>query len=468
MKTTPRSSEPSLLETLGIHGLDGLDAVLAASLATEAPLLLIGPHGSGKTLLLNRVAEVLGLSHRHYNASLVNFDDLVGFPVPADGKVTYLQTPATIWEAESVFFDEISRCRPEVQNKLFPIIHERRVQGLPLPCLRLRFAAMNPPAGTGDHQDYIGTEPLDVALADRFPFIVKVPSFSDLSLQAQRRILNSIDWQKTDAETRLPAVVRKTRELIPTLHQCESAVVTEYTIVFAQSLRKSGHPVSTRRAALIVQNIIAVRAASIALETGSSREDDLCLAISVSIPDVAWGNLLEAATLLAAHRVAWEAASVPDDDLIRRLLFEPDPVERIALSLKEGVPSEVRTQALSDAFADLTLDERLVVAGLVMPALARRTDIPAATLEAIASCYARIAGGGKTRIVSGMGASDWKRSILSAELPRLDPEKEKDRLLACCATALMKEDFKFSFDHLAAFHDSARARLFPGLIEEAA
>jgi hypothetical protein len=32
----------------------------------------------------------------------------------------------------------------------------------------------------------------------------------------------------------------------------------------------------------------------------------------------------------------------------------------------------------------------------------------------------------------------------------------------------MKEDFKFSFDHLAAFHDSARARLFPGLIEEAA
>ena len=27
MKTTPCSSEPSLLETLGIHGFDGLDAV---------------------------------------------------------------------------------------------------------------------------------------------------------------------------------------------------------------------------------------------------------------------------------------------------------------------------------------------------------------------------------------------------------------------------------------------------------
>jgi MoxR-like ATPase len=31
-----------------------------------------------------------------------------------------------------VFIDEISRCRPEVQNKLFSLIHERCVQGLPL------------------------------------------------------------------------------------------------------------------------------------------------------------------------------------------------------------------------------------------------------------------------------------------------------------------------------------------------
>jgi hypothetical protein len=31
-----------------------------------------------------------------------------------------------------VFIDEISRCRPEVQNKLLSLIHQRRVQGLPL------------------------------------------------------------------------------------------------------------------------------------------------------------------------------------------------------------------------------------------------------------------------------------------------------------------------------------------------
>ena len=110
-------------------GITSSRSILAA-LATESPLLLIGPHGSAKTLVLTRLAEALGLAHRHYNASLLNFDDLVGFPVPENGRLVYLQTPATIWDAESVLFDEISRCRPELQNKLFPIVHERIVQGV--------------------------------------------------------------------------------------------------------------------------------------------------------------------------------------------------------------------------------------------------------------------------------------------------------------------------------------------------
>ena len=69
--------------------------------------------GTAKSLLLGRVAAALELSFRHYNASLLNFDDLVGFPVPApDRTLEYLKTPAAIWGAGAVIFDEISRCRP--------------------------------------------------------------------------------------------------------------------------------------------------------------------------------------------------------------------------------------------------------------------------------------------------------------------------------------------------------------------
>ena len=71
----------SLLRELGIVGWDQIEPAVVAAVAAELPLLLVGPHGSAKTMLLGRLADCLGLEHRQYNASLLNFDDLVGFPV---------------------------------------------------------------------------------------------------------------------------------------------------------------------------------------------------------------------------------------------------------------------------------------------------------------------------------------------------------------------------------------------------
>src|SRR5688572_16431134 len=70
------------LRALNLFGLDHLEPVILAALADDAPLLLIGAHGTAKSALLNRVAAALGLNHRHYNASLISFDDLLGYPVP--------------------------------------------------------------------------------------------------------------------------------------------------------------------------------------------------------------------------------------------------------------------------------------------------------------------------------------------------------------------------------------------------
>ncbi len=122
------------LADLGVYGFDRHETTILAALVTEDPLLLVGRSGTGKTFLLNTLSEALGLEHRHYNASLISFDDLVGFPYPDEAHTTvrFLETPATVWGAESVLIDEISRCKPEHQNRLFSLVHERRLQGLPL------------------------------------------------------------------------------------------------------------------------------------------------------------------------------------------------------------------------------------------------------------------------------------------------------------------------------------------------
>ena len=86
-----------------------IEPVIFAALITAEPLLLIGPHGTGKSFLLNRISAVLGLESRHYNASLLNFDDLVGYPLPnGKGQIEYIQTPAAIWGAPAGAKDQLS------------------------------------------------------------------------------------------------------------------------------------------------------------------------------------------------------------------------------------------------------------------------------------------------------------------------------------------------------------------------
>ena len=109
-----------LTRPLGLEGWTKYEPVLLAALTTEDPLLLIGPHGTAKSFLLERMAQVLEMEYRFYNASLINFDDLVGIPLPDEERkhLRYISTQSSIWDAEIVFVDEINRTRPELQNKL--------------------------------------------------------------------------------------------------------------------------------------------------------------------------------------------------------------------------------------------------------------------------------------------------------------------------------------------------------------
>ena len=182
-KPARRPSDRALTGSLGVRGWEHLDPVLLAALALEAPVLLVGEHGTAKTLLVERLAVALGRPFRHYNAALLNYDDLVGIPMPDDaGGLRFVGTPGAVWGAAFVFFDEVNRCRPDLQNKLFPIVHECRVAGIDLPDLRHRWAAMNPPPADEDPTSgYLGAEPLDAALADRFWFVVRVPGWAELA-----------------------------------------------------------------------------------------------------------------------------------------------------------------------------------------------------------------------------------------------------------------------------------------------
>ena len=71
-----------ITEPLGLYGWKRSESVLLAALLSGEPLLLVGAHGCAKSFVLERLAEALGMEFRSYNASLINYDDLVGVPLP--------------------------------------------------------------------------------------------------------------------------------------------------------------------------------------------------------------------------------------------------------------------------------------------------------------------------------------------------------------------------------------------------
>jgi MoxR-like ATPase len=404
----PSGAPVPLLAALGLHGLAHLDAPVLAALASQTPMLLIGPHGSAKSALLERLAAALGLEHRHYNASLLSFDDLVGFPVPEGDGLKYLKTPATLWGAQSVFLDEISRCRPEVQNKLFSIVHERRVQGIALQALRYRWAAMNPPAdpdGAEDADVYAGSLPLDPALADRFGFVLSLPALEDLPPQARRSVIRSGLGAAEDgpAPPDLPALVARSRERGELCALLHGDWITAYTAALVVPLRQAGLGISGRRAAMLAANIAGVHGARCALGSGDAGAesapalaitDSALIALRHSLPHRAQGRPVEAGVVATIHRKAVDDASQAQADAaLARILDEAHPVRRVGLALaalekRPGlVPRHTMSMLVADALASMEKQARWILAQELLPRLVALDCVDAPTLELLAEPF---------------------------------------------------------------------------------
>ena len=358
--TTTPSPSRGRLAALGAYGFDTQEPVILAALTSGDPILLIGRSGTGKTFLLNSISEALGLEHRHYNASLISFDDLVGFPYPDEAKssIRFLETPATVWGAESVLIDEISRCKPEHQNRLFSLVHERRIQGLALTKLRYRWAAMNPcSSDQSGGEEYLGAEPLDPALADRFAVVLEVGDWDALS-DADRRLVANPTGEgslSTDGGQLKTALAQWQRTFAASLDDCPAPIV-DYVCAATTALRDGGIRLSPRRTRLITRTLLgATIVKGIAPEAlGTSADDALFRTVlEASLPQRAWGATPDADKVAAAHRLAWNATMLQGRDRWLHHFHLQRPLDRKAQLLLEGCPDlDTGTLAIEQLLAN--------------------------------------------------------------------------------------------------------------------
>jgi len=467
-RKSPRRMPVRLLRSLHLVGLDALDPVVLAALADERPLLLIGPHGTAKSELLNRLAAGLALSHRHYNASLISFDDLLGYPVPepAADAVRYLRTPGDLWDAESVFLDEISRCRPETQNKLFSVVHEKRVQGLALPRLRYRWAAMNPPLTPDSDPDeaYAGSLPLDPALADRFAYVVELPTLLDLPPNDRLALIGEGGTPPATLPD-LAALVAEARRHLAATPAAERAWAARYVAELVGPLAEARLPISGRRAVLLAGMVVAVHAAATVLGHAPALADSALQALRHGLPQRAQGRGIEAAKLAAIHRHAVQAAGEPEDGPWRRIHALADPVARVAEALRwfgRGVERVELSNLVTEAFAGLTVPQRYLFARHVLPRAAALDCLNVPAYELLAEPIGKLIDTCEQpeRTVGMLSARVQAWTAFSARVEELAGRGEVDPQLGnLLLTLFLVEQERFDVDGLVAL-DRQWAALF--------
>ena len=303
-----------MLEKLGIFGMEKVESAILAGLVTGDPVLLVGSHGAGKTLLSERLAEAMNVNFWAYDASKALFEDVLGFPNPGSltsGQIEYVPTSISIWGKEFVLVDELSRANPSMQNKWLEVIRSRRIMGKDLPDLKYIIAAMNPPS-------YIGANPLDAALAGRFSFVVSVPEVSDMPEEAVSKILCQVseddapmlaDKRRTLKCFELTSFIEQCRERMTTLPEKYDNKFSEYVMAINQFMISREIALDGRRLGMIWRNLKSYLSVVMEKE-GSERpaledyDDEICEAVSFSVPFAAIGEEMALSAIKGAHHYA--------------------------------------------------------------------------------------------------------------------------------------------------------------------
>lgn len=194
-----RTQHEALLKEVGkvIVGQDAVIREVTTAIFAGGHILLVGVPGLAKTLLVNTVAQALGLSFNRiqFTPDLMP-SDIVGAEILDESRqFKFVKGPLF---SNIVLADEINRTPPKTQAALLEAMQERSVtaagQTYPLPAPFFVLATQNP-------IEQEGTYPLPEAQLDRFMFNtwVDYPSFEEE--------VNVVKQTTTDGSSTVNAVI---------------------------------------------------------------------------------------------------------------------------------------------------------------------------------------------------------------------------------------------------------------------
>jgi MoxR-like ATPase len=239
-----RSQHEALLAEVGkvIVGQDQVIREVTTAIFAGGHILLVGVPGLAKTLLVNTVAQALGLSFNRiqFTPDLMP-SDIVGSEILDESRqFKFVKGPLF---ANIVLADEINRTPPKTQAALLEAMQERAVtaagQRYPLPGPFFVLATQNP-------IEQEGTYPLPEAQLDRFMFNtwVDYPSFDEE--------VNVVKQTTSDASSEVKAVISG-EEILAYQQVIRRMPVADNVVDYAVNLAASTRPGRDRSTAEVNQ-----------------------------------------------------------------------------------------------------------------------------------------------------------------------------------------------------------------------
>lgn len=250
-------------------------------------------------------------------------------------------------------------------NRLFSLIHERRVQGIALSKLRYRWAAMNPCSADQDGvESYAGSEALDPALADRFALFVRASDWLDLD-EAER---TQVAWPAGQGRVandggQLRAAVKAWRAQFETVLDAPPTTALTYATTVVTALNGAGVRISPRRARLIARSLIAA-----AIVAGRTDTRLYRMVLDCSLPHDTWGAPPAGEVVAAAHRLAWDAAAAERAHWVHRFLAHPSLAEKARILLEGCADPDQGSQGIAQWLACETRERAGALAFALYPA----------------------------------------------------------------------------------------------------
>lgn len=157
------------------------------NVAIVRPVFIWGPPGIGKSALVQRFADSVGLPCVSLLGSQLAPEDLIGVP-QIENRVSRFCPPAMIARAEPycLFLDELNACSQEVQKAFYSLIHERRIGEYQLPAGSIVIGAGN------RAQDSAIVKPMSSALINRMVHVQLRVSASEWLQWAQGQGLHAL------------------------------------------------------------------------------------------------------------------------------------------------------------------------------------------------------------------------------------------------------------------------------------